>query len=69
MNDHDLALGRICRQLSNQLSQAIRILEDTKDKCSRTKHSVLQRLALDEESGIQRTIDEIRQLIAKVQAL
>lgn len=67
--DHDIEFGRICRQVSNQLSQAIRILEDAKDKCLRTKHSAFQRIALDEELGIQKIIDEIRQLISKVQAL
>jgi hypothetical protein len=51
------------------LSQAIRILEDAKDKCLRTKHSPFQRIALDEELGIQKITDEIRQLISKVQAL
>ena len=66
---HDLEIGRISRQVSNQLSQAIRILEDAKDKCLRTKHSIFQRIALDEEAGIQKTIDEIRQLITRVQAL
>jgi hypothetical protein len=66
--DHDIEFGRICRQVSNQLSQAIRILEDAKDKCLRTKHSVFQRLAMDEEAGIQKTIDEIRQLITRLQA-
>jgi hypothetical protein len=67
--ERDIEFGRICRQVSNQLSQAIRILEDAKDKCLRTKHSVFQRLAMDEEAGIQKTIEEIRQLITKVQAL
>ena len=67
--NQEIEIGRISRQVSNQLSQAIRILEDTKDKCLRTKHSAFQRIALDEEAGIQKTIDEIRQLITKVQAL
>ena len=67
-HDQDIEFGRICRQVSNQLSQAIRVLEDAKDKCLRTKNSVFQRIALDEEEGIQKTIDEIRQLISKVQA-
>ncbi len=66
--DHDIEIGRISRQVSNQLSQAIRILEDAKDKCLRTKHSPFQRLAMDEEASIQKTIDEIRQLITKAQA-
>jgi hypothetical protein len=68
-HEHNIEFGRICRQVSNQLSQAIRILEDAKDKCLRTKHSAFQRIALDDEAGIQKTIDEIRQLITKVQAL
>jgi hypothetical protein len=67
-HDHDQEIGRISRQVSNQLSQAIRVLEDAKDKCLRTKHGAFQRIALDEETGIQKTIDEIRQLISKVQA-
>ena len=67
--DQDIEFKRICRQVSNQLSQAIRILEDAKDKCLRTKHSVFQRIAMGEESGVQKTIDDIRQLITKVQAL
>lgn len=66
--ENDIEFGRMCRQISNQLSQAIRILEDAKDKCLRTKHSSFQRLAMDDESGIAKTIEEIRQLIAKVQA-
>ncbi len=66
--NHDVEFVRICRQVSNQLSQAIRILEDTKDKCLRTKHSIFQRLAMDKETGIQKPIEEIRQLITKVQA-
>ena len=66
--DSDIEFGRICRQISNQLSQAIRILEDAKDKCLRTKHSPFQRIAMDDESGIEKTIEEIRQLIARVQA-
>jgi len=68
-HDHDIEIGRISRQVSNQLSQAIRILEDAKDKCLRTKHSAFQRIASDEEAGIQKTIDEIRQLITRVQAI
>jgi len=67
-HDQEIEFGRICRQVSNQLSQAIRVLEDAKDKCLRTKNSVFQRIAMDEEAGIQKTIDEIRQLISKVQA-
>jgi hypothetical protein len=67
-DDHNIEVGRICRQVSNQLSQAIRILEDAKDKCLRTKHSGFQRIAMNKEAGIQKTIDEIRQLITKVQA-
>lgn len=31
-HDQEIEFGRICRQVSNQLSQAIRILEDAKDK-------------------------------------
>jgi hypothetical protein len=68
-HDHDVEIGRISRQVSNQLSQAIRILEDAKDKCLRTKHGAFQRIALDEEAGIQKILDEIRQLITKVQSL
>jgi hypothetical protein len=68
-HDQDLEFGRIGRQVSNQLSQAIRILEDAKDKCLRTKYSAYQRIALDEEAGIPKTIDEIRQLISRVQSL
>ncbi|UCE41714.1 MAG: hypothetical protein JSV17_01600 [Candidatus Aminicenantes bacterium] len=67
-HDQDIEFGRIYRQVTNQLSQAIRILEDVKDKCLRTKHSVFQRVAMDGETGIQKTIDEIRLLITKVQA-
>jgi hypothetical protein len=67
-HDQDIEFGRICRQVSNQLSQAIRVLEDAQDKCLRTKHSVFQRIALDKEEGIKKTIDEIRQLITKVQS-
>ena len=66
---NDIEFGRICRQVSNQLSQAIRILEDAKDKCQRTKHSLFQRIASDEEASIQKTIDEIRKLITRIQAL
>jgi len=66
---NDIEFGRICRQVSNQLSQAIRILEDAKDKCQRTKHSLFQRIASDEEDSIQKTIDEIRKLITRIQAL
>ena len=68
-HDYEIEIGRISRQVSNQLSQAIRILDDAKDKCLRTKHSIFQRIALDEETGIQKMIDEIRQLITRVQAL
>ena len=67
--DNNIEFGRICRQISNQLSQAIRILEDAKDKCLRTKHSPFQRFATDEETGIEKAIEEIRKLIARVQAL
>ena len=66
---NDIEFGRICRQVSNQLSQAIRILEDAKDKCQRTKHSLFQRIASDEEDSIQKTIDDIRKLITRIQAL
>jgi hypothetical protein len=69
VQDYDSEIGRMCRQISNQLSQTIRILEDAKDKCLRTKLSVFQRIAQDEQTGIQKTIDDLRQIIAKVQSL
>jgi DNA-binding FrmR family transcriptional regulator len=69
VQDYDSEIGRMCRQISNQLSQTIRILEDAKDKCLRTKLSAFQRIAQDEQMGIQKSIDDLKQIITKVQSL